>query len=294
MDTFTHADWVFDVTDTPAAVGGDTVEAVVLLHGFPEDRHSWDALTPALTAAGYRVLAPDLRGYSPGARPTGRSAYALERLAGDVLALADAAGAEHFHVVGHDWGASLAWQVAAAAPHRVRSVAALSVPHPMAFARAIFTSRQALLSWYMLACQLPWLPEFVLSLRGGAFVGQGLVGAGLDAESAGRYAARAADRRAMRGPVNWYRGLPFDLRRPVARVQAPTLFVWGTADGYISRTAAELCRHYVTGPYRFVALDQASHWLPETESDRLSPLLTEHLAGVPAPESGRPEAPPAR
>ncbi|MEV5652618.1 alpha/beta hydrolase [Nocardia sp. NPDC052254] len=286
MDTFTHADLVFDVTDTPPPSGTDAAETVVLLHGFPEDRHSWEALAPALTAAGYRVLAPDLRGYSPRARPAARSAYALDRLAGDVLALADAAGARRFHVVGHDWGAMLAWQVAAAHPDRVSSLTALSVPHPMAFTRAMFTSTQALRSWYMLVCQLPWLPELVLSLRGGRLIGRGLVRAGLDEESADRYSVRAADRGAMRGPVNWYRGLPFDLRRPVPRVAVPTLYVWGTADGYVSRAAAQLCPNYVTGSYRFLALDGASHWLPECEAGRISAVLTEHLANASAPGAG--------
>ncbi|MEU6563070.1 alpha/beta fold hydrolase [Nocardia nova] len=280
METFTHAGMVFDVTDIPPESGGETAETVVLLHGFPEDRHSWAAIAAGLAAAGYRVLAPDLRGYSPGARPAARSAYALDRLAGDVLALADAAGVRNFHVAGHDWGASLAWQLAAAHPDRVESVAALSVPHPMAFVRAMVTSSQALRSWYMLACQLPWIPEFVLSLRGGRMIGRGLVRAGLDQESADRYAARAADRHAMRGPVNWYRGLPFDMRRPMGRVRVPTLYVWGTGDSYIAREGAERTRAYVTGPYRFVALEGASHWLPECESGRIAPLLIEHLAAA--------------
>ncbi len=293
MDTFTHADLVFDVTDAIPASGGDTAETVVLLHGFPEDRHSWAALTPALTAAGYRVLAPDLRGYSPGARPTARSAYALEQLAGDVLALADGAGARRFHVVGHDWGAMLAWQVAADHPDRVSSLTALSVPHPMAFTRAMYTGTQALRSWYMLVCQLPWLPEFVLSLRGGRMIEKGLVRVGLDAESAGRYAVRAAERGAMRGPVNWYRGLPFDMRRPAPRVEVPTLYVWGTADSYVSRTAAQLCHDYVTGSYRFLVLDGASHWLPECEAGRISGALTEHLANAGAQETGTAGARPA-
>src|SRR5947209_2399912 len=102
MERFTNAGLRFEVTDTPAASGGGTGEVVVLLHGFPQDRHCWDAVTPALAGAGYRVLAPDQRGYSPGARPAARRAYTVSRLAGDVLALADAAGAERFHVAGHD------------------------------------------------------------------------------------------------------------------------------------------------------------------------------------------------
>lgn len=277
MDTFTHAGFVFDVTDTPPARGSETPETVLLLHGFPEDRHCWDGITPALTAAGYRVLAPDLRGYSPGARPTARSAYATARMTGDVYALADATGAERFHLVGHDWGAALAWSVAAERPDRLASLTALSVPHPTAFARAMVTSGQALRSWYMAACQLPWLPELVLSARGGRAMREALIRAGLDPASADRYAARAAHRGDMRGPVNWYRGLPFALRRPVGSVDVATLFCWGTADRYVTRAAAQACRRYVTGPYRYEALDGASHWLPEQAADRVAVLLIDHL-----------------
>jgi pimeloyl-ACP methyl ester carboxylesterase len=121
MERFTNAAFSFEVTDA-AAAGRDGAEAVaILLHGFPQDRRCWDRVTSALANGGYRVLAPDLRGYSPGARPAARSAYRNSQLAADVLALADAAGAEQFHLAGHDWGAALAWYVA--------------------------------------ACQLPWLPE---------------------------------------------------------------------------------------------------------------------------------------
>ncbi|MFF0457593.1 alpha/beta fold hydrolase [Nocardia africana] len=277
MDTFTHAGFVFDVTDTPPAPGSEAPETAVLLHGFPEDRHCWNAITPALTAAGYRVLAPDLRGYSPGARPVARSAYATARMTGDVYALADAAGAERFHLVGHDWGAALAWSVAAERPDRLASLTALSVPHPMAFARAMVTSSQALRSWYMAACQLPWLPELVLSARDGRAMRAALVRAGLDPASADRYAARAAHRGDMRGPLNWYRGLPFALRRPVGPVDVATLFCWGTADRYVARAAAQACRRYVTGPYRYEALGGASHWLPEQAADRVAALLIDHL-----------------
>jgi pimeloyl-ACP methyl ester carboxylesterase len=136
MERFTNAAFSFEVTDT-AAAGRDGPQGVaILLHGFPQDRRCWDRVTPALAACGYRILAPDLRGYSPGARPAARSAYRNSQLAADVLALADAAGAKRFYLAGHDWGAVLAWYLAGRHPGRVSSLAALSVPHPQAFARA--------------------------------------------------------------------------------------------------------------------------------------------------------------
>ena len=108
MERFTNAAFSFEVTDTPAAGRGGPEGVAILLHGFPQDRRCWDRVTSALAGGGYRVLAPDLRGYSPGARPAARSAYRNSQLAADVLALADAAGTERFHLAGHDWGAALA------------------------------------------------------------------------------------------------------------------------------------------------------------------------------------------
>ncbi|MEV6601135.1 alpha/beta fold hydrolase [Actinoplanes sp. NPDC051346] len=278
MERFANDGFGFDVTDTPAADGSGTGQTCVLLHGFPEDRHCWAAVTPALAEAGYRVLAPDLRGYSAGARPASRRAYTLSRLAGDVLALADAAGVERFHVVGHDWGAALAWSLAGRHRSRVISLSALSVPHPEAFLRALAGSSQAVRSWYMVAFQIPGLPELALSRRGGRAMRDSLMRTGLDPVNADRYASRAADRAAMRGPLNWYRALPFSLRDRPDRIDVPTLFLWSDGDRFICRAAAELCERYVDGPYRFEVLRGASHWLPEEAPEQMTPLLIQHFA----------------
>jgi pimeloyl-ACP methyl ester carboxylesterase len=277
MDSFSHDGFHFDVSDSPAAAGTATGEAVVLLHGFPEDRHSWDAVTPALTAAGYRVLAPDQRGYSPGARPGSRRAYTLDRLAGDVLALADAAGLVRFHLVGHDWGAALAWYVAGHHPERTISLAALSVPHPDAFLRALVTSGQAVRSWYMVAFQAPVVPELVFSRLGRDALRASMMRGGLDRDHADRYAARTADPAALKGPLSWYRALPFSVRDRTGPIEVPTLFLWGDRERYVSRKAAELCGRHVRGSYRFEVLSGASHWLPEEAPDRVAPLLVRHL-----------------
>jgi pimeloyl-ACP methyl ester carboxylesterase len=281
MERFTNAAFSFEVADTPAAGVDAPKGTAIVLHGFPQDRRCWDRVTPALAADGYRVLAPDLRGYSPGARPAGRSAYRTSQLASDVLALAGAAGAERFHLAGHDWGAALAWYVAGRHPGRVISLAALSVPHPQAFASALLSSHQAARSWYMAACQLPWLPERMLGRRGGQGLRDILVRTGLDPASADRYAARAGDPAALRGPLNWYRAMPFSLREPAGPVRVRTMFIWGNRDRFVSRAAAELCGRYVTGPYRFIELDGASHWLPEQAADQVAALLAEHFTTTP-------------
>lgn len=281
MESFSNGPLRFDVTDTAPAGAGGTGETVILLHGFPEDRHSWAGVTPALARAGFRVLAPDQRGYSPGARPASRAAYTLPRLAGDVLALAQAAGAERFHLAGHDWGAALAWYLAGRHPGRVLSLACLSVPHPQAFLRSFTVSSQATRSWYMMAFQVPWLPERLLARDGGTVMRQMLVRTGLDAESADRYAARAADPAAMTGPLNWYRALPLELGDQAGPVTVPTLYVWGDRDQFISRAAAEMCGKYVTGAYRHEVLRGASHWMPQTAAGTVASLLTEHFTTAP-------------
>jgi pimeloyl-ACP methyl ester carboxylesterase len=275
MERFSNGALTFQVTDTGPAGSGPVV---ILLHGFPQDGRCWDRVGAALAGEGYRVLAPDLRGYSPGARPGARSAYRNSELAADVLALADAAGADRFHLAGHDWGAALAWYVAGRYPERVASLAALSVPHPQAFGRALVSSSQALRSWYMAAWQLPFLPERALSRRGGQVFGDALVRMGLDPVSAGRYASRARDPAGLRGPLNWYRAMPLRLREPAGPIQVPTMFIWGNRDQFVSRAAAGRCAQYVTGPYRFAELDGASHWLPERAPDRVAALLAQHFA----------------
>ena len=155
MDQYSRGELVFDVIDEGPADG----PVVVLLHGFPQMNTSWNAVIPRLTARGYRCLAPNQRGYSRGARPTRRRDYRVPELVEDVRALIDASGAQRVHLVGHDWGATVAWAVAAEMPERIASLTTLSVPHPAAFLKAIATSRQALASWYMYFFQLPRIPE---------------------------------------------------------------------------------------------------------------------------------------
>lgn len=280
METYSHDGLTFDVSDTGPPDG----RVVIALHGFPEDRHCWDGLAAVLAGAGldgagYRVLAPDQRGYSPGARPAGRRAYSVDRLAGDVVALADAAGADHVDVIGHDWGGAVAWDVAGRHPDRVRSLTVLSTPHPRAFVDSVTRSGQLIHSWYMLFFQIPAIPELILGARGGKLMADGLERDGLDHQSASRYAARAGQ---MTGPINWYRALPFGLRDRMGPVEAPTLYVWSDGDRYLTRAAAERTERYVAGPYRFEVLAGERHWLPTAAVDQLAPLFLDHLASVPA------------
>jgi pimeloyl-ACP methyl ester carboxylesterase len=269
METYRRGELVFDVTDAGPADG----EVVVLLHGFPQNRHSWTAVTPHLTAAGYRVLAPDQRGYSPGARPRGRRAYVAAELVEDVIALIDAAGADKVHLVGHDWGAFVAWALASARPERLHSLTAISVPHPAAMAWAM-PRGQALKSWYMAAFQLPVLPEVIVPTdRGLKLMG----GAGLPVEQMRRYVAPLG-RDGLTAALNWYRAMPFSRdKRFGHRITVPTLYVWSDGDVALGRAGAEATERYVRGPYRFEVLPGLSHWIPDEAPDRLAELVLEQV-----------------
>lgn len=275
MDRYQHEGLTFAVAEAGPADG----PVVVLLHGFPQTSASWDGVVPGLVGAGLRVLAPDQRGYSPGARPRGRAAYATPRLAGDVRALADAAGAARVHLVGHDWGAVPAWHLAATDPDRVASLTVLATPHPRAMAGSLWRSSQLLRSWYMVLFQLPAVPEKALSAGGEAAFSRALERSGLPPGWAGRYWATLSQPGALTGAVNWYRGIPFS--RPMAGpVPVPTTYAWGSGDRFLSRAAAEATARYVTGPYRFEALDGVSHWIPEQVPDTVTDLVLDRVSSA--------------
>ncbi|MGY1831776.1 alpha/beta fold hydrolase [Geodermatophilus sp. SYSU D01180] len=272
MQGFRNDGLTFDVRDDGPPGG----EPVVLLHGFPQDASAFDRMAPLLHAAGLRTLAFDQRGYSPGARPRGRSAYRLRAVAGDVLALLDAAGLESAHVVGHDWGGAVAWALGAWHPDRVRTLTSLSTPHPAAVARAVLTSDQGLRSSYMAAFQLPLLPERLLLARDGAALRGVLENGGLPADAVDRYVDRMREPGALSSALAWYRAVPFGARDAVGEVTAPALHVWSTGDTFLGRAATERTRDHVRGPYRLEVLEDVPHWIPELAAERTADLVVEH------------------
>lgn len=281
MDRFTRDDLVFDVVDAGPADGAP----VLLLHGFPQFNTSWTGVIERLTAKGFRCLAPDQRGYSPGARPRGRRAYRMPELVEDVRALVDATGAERVHLVGHDWGAAAAWAFAARYPTRLASLAAVSVPHPAAFVRAMATSRQGLASWYMYFFQLPAIPEWLLVGAGGRHwrrLATFLRRTRQSPAAAERDARAMAESGVFRSAINWYRAIPLvNPRSTDVEVTVPTLFVWSDGDTAVLRKTAEACRKWVTGPFRFETLHGVSHWIPDEAPDVLSDLLLAQFAAHP-------------
>jgi pimeloyl-ACP methyl ester carboxylesterase len=273
VDSFRRGDMVFDVTDGGPPDG----EPVVLLHGFPQDRTAFDRLAPVLHGAGLRTLAPDQRGYSPGARPTGRGQYRMRETVDDVLALLDAAELGSAHVVGHDWGGAVGWALAAWHPERVRTLTALSTPHPAAMQHALVTSDQGLRSYYMGVFQLPFLPEGVLLAGHGALLRRSLSRGGLPAGAVDRYVTRMREPGALSAALNWYRALPWSVRDPVGEVGVPTLHVWSTGDAFLGRAATEATSRFVGGPYRLEVLEGVPHWIPELAADRVGELVTAHV-----------------
>ena len=273
MDTFRRDGLTFDVRDAGPPDG----EPVVLLHGFPQDSAAWDQVAPALHQAGLRTLAPDQRGYSPMARPRGRGRYRLRETTADVLALLDAAGLKSAHVVGHDWGGMVAWALGAWHPDRVRTLTALSVPHPAAMAKAMVTSDQALRSYYMGVFQLPFLPERLLLAQGGKALRGMLRGGGLSREAAAHYVARMQEPGALSSALGWYRAMPFGARDRIGTVRVPTLHVWSTGDAFLGRAGIEATAQFVDAPYRLEILDDVPHWIPELAADRVAELITAHV-----------------
>lgn len=265
---YARGDLVFDVRDEGPAGG----EPVVLLHGFPQDGAAWDRVVPGLHRAGLRTLAPDQRGYSPGARPPGRRAYRLTLLVDDVVALLDDRGLERAHVVGHDWGGVVAWGLAGRRPDRLHTVTVLSTPHPAAMSSAFTSSTQALSSWYVGAFQLPLLPEAVLART----LGRMLRRSGLPAEDAERYRRRMAEPGALTAALAWYRALPFSARDAVPSSRVPTTYAWGERDFALGRRAAELTAGRVKAPYRFEVLS-GGHWLPERMPAEVTALVLDRV-----------------
>ncbi len=262
---------------------GTTGEPVILLHGFPETSHMWVDLMPVLVDAGYQVLAPDQRGYSPGARPEGISNYTYKDLASDVVHLATAKGWSRFHLIGHDWGAGAGWATVDLFPERVRSWTALSVPHVGAFGAAIRDDPdQQQRSTYITFFQEPGVAEAALSAND--FAGLKNVWSASSDEEKAEYLSVFQEPGALTGALNWYRGSrgidPNDPEVKFGEVNTPTLTIWGNKDNAIGRKSTVDAAKFMTGPYRFVEMD-AGHWLIQEKPAEVTAEILAHLRANP-------------
>jgi len=256
---------------------------VLFLHGFPQTAWSWHHQLDGVAAAGYRALAFDQRGYSKGARPPAVDDYRIDALVADVLAVADVQGWEHFDLVGHDWGAMVAWVTAGRHPDRIRSLSAVSVPHPAAFAAALGGGDpdQAQRSSYIDVFRQEAVAERALLGEDG--LGEGLramfaaSGLGPDAPEVDVFVTAMLEPGALTAALNWYRAMSAHSVGDVGKINVPTLYVWSTEDIALGRQAAEATAQWVSGPYRFEVLTGVSHWIPEAAPHDLTRLLLEHL-----------------
>lgn len=258
------------------SVGPKGGDVVLFLHGFPQFADAWLPIMKPVALEGFHAVAVDQRGYSPGARPLRTNDYAIEHLVSDVLGFADELGAESFHLVGHDWGGLLAWQIAAEFPKQLRTLTVLSTPHNDAVLGAIETDAdQRERSRYIDFFRQPgyiaedeMLANNAMRLRS-AYRGK-LANTAID-ENVHRFSQAGA----LTAALNWYRALDFQTR--IGKITVPTLFIWGSKDHALGETAAHHTGDFVTASYRFEVLEDKSHWLLEEAPDLIVPLLLGHL-----------------
>ena len=258
---------------------------VLLLHGFPQFWYEWRHQIPALVQAGFRVVVPDMRGYNLSDKPPGVRAYRVELLARDVGRLILACGERTAVVVGHDWGAIVAWIAAMRNPGRVGRLAILNVPHPARFLDGLLSPGQLLRSSYMFFFQIPRLPEKVIRAGDFALLRSALlrdpVRAGaITADDIERYVGAMARPGALTATLNYYRAFlrnPRETRALLKRIEAPVLVIWGERDRFLSRKLAEPPRLWVPNLLPVERLPDASHWVAEDCPLEVNTLLLDFL-----------------
>ncbi len=259
--------------------------SVLLLHGFAESFDMWRAQLLALAAAGYRAVAPSQRGYSAGARPdpSDSANYQFDRLLADAMNIAAACGGldGRFHLVGHDWGGSIAWGIADRHPHRLASLTVLSRPHPNAFNRALQLAdgEQAKRSRHHWAFLEPDAgPRFLADDC--RWLRERLARSGVPPAAIAQYVAVLGNRPTIEAALAWYRARGA-IRAPLGPIDVPVLYLWGDADDTVGRAAAEGTREFVRGPYRFEVLPGIGHFAADQAPDTVNALLLAHLAAHP-------------
>ena len=258
-----------------AAMGPHDGPLVVLLHGFPECWISWRHQLPALAGAGFRAVAPDLRGYGGSDKPRGVAAYRVELLARDVTGLISALGRDRADLVGHDWGGHVAWHVAMSHPERVRKLAILNVPHPQQMGRGLRTARQLRKSWYMYFFQLPLLPEWFMSRRRVRAVFRYTPARrdAYDERDIDTIVAAVGDRTA---PIHYYRAAARYRSPRWKPVAAETLIIWGERDRWLGSELAEPDRRWVPR-FRLERIPEATHWVQADAPGHVNELLLSFL-----------------
>jgi len=262
-----------DISYLDSAPGDSTRPAVLLLHGFPDSGAMWMAQIDALHGAGFRVLAPDARGYGQSQLTTRVEESALDRIVGDFCGLLDALEIEAAHVAGHDWGAVFAWGLAGLQPERVRRLVAMSVGHPGAYARAGL--EQKLRAWYAFAFLIPGFAERLLP-----FADWRLLRSGFTAHPTPDEVRREMSRPGrLTAALNVYRAnARLLMSEPLPSVRADTLGIYSSGDAFLTARQMRESERYVRGTWRYEQL-RGGHWMPLEQPDRISELLIEHFSG---------------
>jgi len=273
---------------------GEGERLALCLHGFPELSYSWRFQLPLLARLGYKAWAPDLRGYGGSDRPPDLADYAIEKLLADVSGLIDASGAREVVLLGHDWGAAIAWYYAMRPERPLERLVIMNVPHPQCF-RENMSWRQLLRSWYAIFFQIPWLPEKLLGARGARAIGNAFRGSAVDKErfpdevlEVYREAARQPG--AITAMLNYYRGMSRGggARRQSAlgnpRIQVPVLMIWGEVDVALRKEltyGTEKYAPHLTLRY----LPGVSHWVQQEAPEKVNAMLEAFLGDQPVPEA---------
>jgi pimeloyl-ACP methyl ester carboxylesterase len=278
----------FEVT---TAGHGDRL--ALLLHGFPECAYSWRHQIPLLVRLGYRVWAPNLRGYGKSDRPAGVSHYTIDKLVQDVADLIEAAGARSVLLVGHDWGGLIAWSFAMHGVRPIERLVIMNMAHPARFVHGLRTLRQLRKSWYVFFFQIRGLPEKLLARDGFAAVARMFRGAAIDKsrfpdEVLDVYRANAAEPGALTAMINYYRAAPLVIGRSrrlgMPKIEVPTLLVWGEADAALGKELTQgTDRHVSDLTVRY--LPNVSHWVQQEAPEKVNAMLEAWLTDEPVPQA---------
>ncbi len=262
---------------------GQGDKLALCLHGFPEAWFSWRHQMPLLAELGYRVWAPDLRGYGDSDRPGRTRDYAVDRLVDDVAGLIDASGSKDVTLIAHDWGGHLAWELAAQRIRPLSRLVLMNIGHPAVMNRAIRTSpAQIRRSWYIFAFQIPWLAERWLAANDHEAIAQAFAGMAIDksrfpGELLDLYRERAARPGAVRAMLSYYRAaLRNPSRRKRSRIEVPTLLVWGEEDRALGIELAEGSREHVRD-FTLERIPRCSHWVQQEQPERVNEILRRWL-----------------
>jgi pimeloyl-ACP methyl ester carboxylesterase len=291
MDPIHHQTIRANGIDFRVATAGSGERLALCLHGFPESAYSWRYQMPLLAQLGYYVWAPDLRGYGGSSRPLGVAAYALENLQEDVAALIEASGAKEVVLVGHDWGALIAWYYAMFGRLPISRLIIMNVPHPALMEKGLRTRRQLAKSWYIFFFQLPWIPEWGLARRSCEAIGRMFRDMAVDKsrfpdEVLRVYRDAAAEPGALTAMVNYYRALIRGLRRTRRRgivpIETPTLVIWGEVDAALGKELSYGTENYV-GNLTLRYLPNVSHWVQQEAPETVNGMIEAWLLGRSVP-----------